>query len=75
MMRLPHHQAVVMVVAWSRFGYGLVGLVRLKVDVIVTGGTPATIAAKHATTTIPIVFRAKSIVESIDKSRMRQLKS
>jgi putative ABC transport system substrate-binding protein len=32
-------------------------LVRLKVDVIVTGGsTPATVAAKHVTKTIPIVF-------------------
>jgi putative ABC transport system substrate-binding protein len=31
-------------------------LVRLKVDVIVTGGTPATRAAKQATTTIPIVM-------------------
>jgi putative ABC transport system substrate-binding protein len=34
-------------------------LVRLKVDVIVTGGsTPATVAAKHLTQTIPIVFGA-----------------
>jgi putative tryptophan/tyrosine transport system substrate-binding protein len=31
-------------------------LVRLKVDLIFTIGTPATIAAKQATTTIPIVF-------------------
>ena len=31
-------------------------LVRLKVDVIVTGGTPAAIAAKNATRTIPIVM-------------------
>lgn len=31
-------------------------LVRLKVDVIVPLGTPATIAAKRATTVIPIVF-------------------
>jgi putative ABC transport system substrate-binding protein len=31
-------------------------LVRLKVDVIVTGGAPATIAAKDATRTIPIVM-------------------
>src|SRR6185295_1703114 len=31
-------------------------LVRLKVDVLVTMGTPATMAAKQATATIPIVF-------------------
>jgi ABC-type uncharacterized transport system substrate-binding protein len=31
-------------------------LVGVKVDVLVTMGTPATMAAKHATTTIPIVF-------------------
>jgi putative ABC transport system substrate-binding protein len=31
-------------------------LVQLKVDVIITNGTPATRAAKNATTTIPIVF-------------------
>ncbi len=36
---------------------GLVAeLVRVKVDVIVVGGTPDAIAAKAATTTIPIVF-------------------
>ncbi len=35
----------------------LVGeLVRLRVDVIFTYGTPGSLAAKHATTTIPIVF-------------------
>ena len=31
-------------------------LVRSKVDVIVTYGTPGTVAAKHATTVIPIVM-------------------
>src|SRR6266849_6319338 len=31
-------------------------LVRLKLDVIVTPGTPASMAAKQATSTIPIVF-------------------
>ena len=33
-------------------------LVRAKVEIIVTGGTEATLAAKHATTNIPIVFRS-----------------
>ena len=33
-------------------------LLALKVDVIVTGGTPATLAAKKATSTVPIVFAA-----------------
>jgi putative tryptophan/tyrosine transport system substrate-binding protein len=32
--------------------------VRMHVDIIVTGGTPAVIAAKEATSTIPIVFAA-----------------
>src|SRR5262249_12118391 len=31
-------------------------LVRLRVDLILTGGTPPTQAAQHATSTIPIVF-------------------
>jgi putative ABC transport system substrate-binding protein len=31
-------------------------LVRLKVDLVLTRGTPAALAAKHATTTIPIVI-------------------
>jgi len=31
-------------------------LVRAKVEIIVTAGTPATLAAKRATTTIPILF-------------------
>src|SRR6266704_360454 len=47
-----------------RFANGQVGrlpelaaeLVRLKLDVIVTPGTPASMAAKKATSTIPIVF-------------------
>jgi len=33
-------------------------LVRLKVDLVVTRGTPAALAAKHATATIPIVMAA-----------------
>jgi putative ABC transport system substrate-binding protein len=32
-------------------------LLRAKVEIIVTAGTPATLAAKRATSTIPIVFR------------------
>ena len=46
-------------------------LVRARVDVIVTGGTPATMAAKQATQSIPIVFRAagqvveKGIVQTL----------
>jgi putative ABC transport system substrate-binding protein len=45
--------------------------VKRKIDVIVTGGTPATAAAKQATSTIPIVFAAvgdpvgTGIVESL----------
>jgi putative ABC transport system substrate-binding protein len=31
--------------------------VRARVEIIVTAGTPATLAAKRATTTVPIVFR------------------
>jgi ABC-type uncharacterized transport system substrate-binding protein len=40
-------------------------LVKLKVDVLATLGTPATLAAKHATTTIPIVMESLSDVVSI----------
>ena len=43
----------------DRFSDLAAELVRLKVDVIVTGGsTPATVAAKSVTKTIPIVFGA-----------------
>ena len=35
-------------------------LVQLKVDVILAGSTPATVAAKEATKTIPIIFGAAS---------------
>jgi putative tryptophan/tyrosine transport system substrate-binding protein len=38
-------------------------LVQARVDVILTGGTPATVAAKQATETIPIVFVAGAVVE------------
>ncbi|HWN43418.1 MAG TPA: ABC transporter substrate-binding protein [Thermoanaerobaculia bacterium] len=40
----------------ERFSGLATELVQLKVDVIVTRGTPATLAAKHATQTIPIVM-------------------
>src|SRR5262249_24985828 len=40
-------------------------LVKLKVDVLATLGTPATLAAKRATTTIPIVMESLSDVVSI----------
>jgi ABC-type uncharacterized transport system substrate-binding protein len=43
---------------YDRFPDLAAELVRLKVDVIVTGGTPATQAAMRATTTIPIVMMA-----------------
>src|SRR5262245_4272961 len=48
-------------------------LVRIKVDVLITYGTPGTLAAKHATTTIPIVMVhsgdavAMGIVDSLAK--------
>jgi putative ABC transport system substrate-binding protein len=42
--------------AEKTFVTGAAELVRLKVDVIVTGGPTATRAAKEATSTIPIVF-------------------
>jgi putative tryptophan/tyrosine transport system substrate-binding protein len=35
-------------------------LIRLKVDIIVTSGTPSTVAAKKATGTIPIVMASQS---------------
>jgi putative ABC transport system substrate-binding protein len=41
---------------YDRFPRFVAELVRLKVDVIVTTGTPATLAAKQASTTIPIVM-------------------
>jgi putative ABC transport system substrate-binding protein len=40
----------------ERFGEIATEFVRLKVDVIVTQGTPAVIAAKQATSLIPIIF-------------------
>jgi putative ABC transport system substrate-binding protein len=40
----------------ERFADMVTDLVRLKVDVIVTQGTPAVLAAKQATSVIPVVF-------------------
>ena len=42
----------------ERYAEAAAELVRLKVDIIVTVGTPATLAARRATTVIPIVFAA-----------------
>jgi putative ABC transport system substrate-binding protein len=44
----------------ERYSEAAAKLVRLKVDIIVTVATPATLAAKEATTVIPIVFGAAS---------------
>src|SRR5205823_60910 len=40
----------------ERFAEIAAELVRLKVDIIVTSGTPAVMASKQATSVIPIVF-------------------
>src|SRR5262249_34196084 len=40
---------------YERLASVIAELIRLKVDVIVAGGNPATAAAKQATTTIPVV--------------------
>src|SRR6516225_5431588 len=42
----------------ERYAEAAAELVRLKVDIIVTVATPATLAAKQATSVIPIVFAA-----------------
>jgi putative ABC transport system substrate-binding protein len=44
----------------ERYAENAAELVGLKIDVIVTVGTPPTLAAKQATTVIPIVFAAAS---------------
>jgi putative ABC transport system substrate-binding protein len=49
----------------------LADLVRAHVDLIVTGGTPATMAAKQATQIIPIVFGAAGRV--VEKGIVRSL--
>ena len=43
----------------ERFAEITAEFVRLKVDVIVTAGTPPSVAAKQATSVIPIVFAAR----------------
>jgi putative ABC transport system substrate-binding protein len=59
----------------ERYAEASAELVRLKVGIIVTVGTPATLAAKQATTIIPIVFRAATdpvgtgLVESLARPR------
>jgi putative ABC transport system substrate-binding protein len=58
----------------ERFSDLATELVRLKVDVIVTRGTPATLAAKQATQTIPIVMASSGgdpVVEGIVASLTR----
>src|SRR5262249_11504327 len=57
------NRAVAIEVRWAegrneRYSEIAAEFVRLKVDVIVTQGTPATIAAKQVTSVIPIVFVA-----------------
>ena len=42
----------------ERYGDIAAELVRLKMDVIVAMGTPATVAAKEATSAVPIIFVA-----------------
>jgi ABC-type uncharacterized transport system substrate-binding protein len=57
----------------ERFSDLATELVRLKVDVIVTRGTPATLAAKQATQTIPIVMTSSGdpVLEGIVASLAR----
>src|SRR5262249_9608036 len=55
------HRTVAVEVRWAesrteRYNEVVAEFVRLKVDVIVTMGTPPPVAAKRATSTIPIVF-------------------
>src|SRR5262249_51170907 len=70
------NQTVVIEYRWSegraeRFGQIAAEFVRLKVDVIVTSGTPQVLATKQATSVIPIVFArvgdpvANSLVASL----------
>jgi len=43
---------------YERFSVLVTGLIAVKVDVIVTAGTPAALAMKNATTTVPLVMVA-----------------
>jgi len=71
-------KTVEMVFYWSEGGYDrLAGsaaeLVASKIDLIITSGLPATLAAKAATSTIPIIFRfavdpvVYGVVKSFDR--------
>jgi len=55
----------------DRFPKLVAELINLKVDILVTRGTPATIAAKNATTTIPIVM--SSIGEPLETGAVASL--
>ena len=55
----------------ERFADLAADLARLKVDIIVTRGTPATVAAKHATETIPLVMATMGAPGSIVASFAR----
>ena len=46
-------------------------LVRLKVDLIVVAGTPSALAAKHATTSIPIVIA--TVVDPVEQGLVASL--
>jgi ABC-type uncharacterized transport system substrate-binding protein len=57
----------------ERFPAHAAELLALKVDVIVAPGTPAALAAKQATQTLPIVFAAvaDAVTSGLDSSRAR----
>lgn len=49
-------------------------LVRLKVDVIVTGGSPGTLAAQQATRTIPLVMTLVGVSSFFQMRQNREIK-
>jgi putative ABC transport system substrate-binding protein len=55
----------------ERFADIAAEFVRLKVDVIVTSGTPAVSASKQATSVIPIIFATRSLSEQSGHARCR----